>query len=101
MLEDNEHSITLTADNIEFPDHFYHTSIENGAIDVCNTENIRKYIHEAIDYFRINKNEYDYGCILTGNLYLHVQRYVDDKEYVVTISNNFYETEIPFETEDY
>ena len=41
MLVDNEKSITLTVDNIEFPVHFHHVSVETGAKERCNTEEIR------------------------------------------------------------
>lgn len=101
MLENDEHSITLTKDNIEFPLHFHHVCKKTGAKDICNQENIRKRIKDAIKYFRKNKSEYDYGCWFSGNLYLHVHRYSDDENYTVTVSNDFYEMEIPFEEEDY
>lgn len=100
-INDEELYITLTKDNIEFPNHFWHTSEDTGAVDVCNTDNVRKYIKEAIQYFRQNKDEYSWGGHITGNLYIHVRRYDGDEIYEVTISNDFYETDIPFEKEDY
>ena len=42
MLEENENTITLTANNVEFPTHFFHTSKENGAVDVSDDE-IKKF----------------------------------------------------------
>lgn len=101
MLEDNEDSITLTADNVEFPVHFYHTSEKTGAINCCNTEEIRKNILKAIDCFRRNKEECYWGGHITGNLYINVRRWSGDEMYEVTVSNDFYSTEIPFESEDY
>ena len=100
MIEDNENNIDLTFNNIKFPNHFWHTSKETGALDVCNTEEIRDRIERAIRYFRNNKNEYDWysSC---GNLYVNVHRYEGDEIYDITISNDFYTTEIPFEEEDY
>lgn len=101
LLEDNENNIELTKDNIEFPTHFHHVSTETGAAAICNNKNVKEYIHKAIDYFRKNKEEYNYGGWITGDFYINVHRYSDDKEYTVTVSNNFYEIEIPFEDEDY
>ena len=101
MLEDN--GITLTSENIEFPEHFYHVSKESGAVDVCNTEEIREYIKKAIRFFRMNKEEYSYS-VKVGNLYIKVSRYDDDGVngvYDVVVSNNYYETEIPFSEDDY
>lgn len=101
MLEDNENNITLTFDNIEFPIHFNHVCVENGAVDVCDNEHIKKYLHEAINYFRKNKDEYNWGGHITGNLYINVHRYAGDEMYEITISNNFYNMEIPFQNLDY
>lgn len=101
MLEENEKNITLTKDNIAFPMHFHHASKDTGAVDVCNDEMVKKYIKEAINYFRNNKEEYDYGGWISDNFYINIQKYSDDKEYVVTVSNDFYEANIPFEKEDY
>lgn len=100
MIEDNENNIDLTFNNIKFPNHFWHTSKETGAVDICNTEEVRDKIERAIRYFRNNKDEYEwfYSC---GNLYVHVHRYEDDEVYDVTVSNDFYSTEISFEKEDY
>lgn len=100
MLEDNEESITLTVDNIEFPIHFHHISKETGAVDRCNTEEIRKEIKRAVEYFRKNKEEYAWHT-WCGNLFVLVHKWSDDEEYQVTISNDFYEMEIPFESQDY
>jgi len=101
MLEDNENNIALTANNVEFPVHFWRFSTETGAVDCCNNEMIREYILKAIDYFRTNKEEYSYGGHITGNFYINVRRWSGDEMYEVTVSNDFYSTEIPFESEDY
>ena len=103
MLDDNEHNITLTVDNIEFPVHFHHTSTETCAVDCCDNETIKKYLYKAIDYFRKNKDEgsLDWGGHITGNLYINVHRYCGDENYEVTISNDFYSMYIPFEHQDY
>ena len=100
MIEDNENSITLTKENVEFPVHFWHISKETGAVDCCNNEEVKKVIHKAIDYFRNNKNEYHWFTA-TGNLYVSVDRYDGDESYEVVVSNNHYDTSIPFEDADY
>lgn len=101
FLEDGENDITLTKYNVEFPTHFHHTSKETGAVDVCNNEMVKEYVCKAIDYFRKNKDEDNYGGHITGNFYISVDRYSEDEEYCVTVSNDFYETYIQFEKEDY
>lgn len=104
MLEDNEKNIKLTVDNIEFPVHYHHTSVETGAKDCCNNEKIRSCLREAIDYFRRHKHDeeepYNWWT-QRGNLYINVHRYSEDEEYSVIISNDFYSMEISFEAEDY
>lgn len=101
MLDENEESIILTVDNIEFPVHFHHTSTETGAVDCCTNEMVKEYIRKAVDYFRENKDEYDWGSHITGNLYIHVYKYSGDEEYTIVVSNDFYETSVPFGEEDY
>ena len=101
MLVDNENNIELTVDNIEFPIHFHHVSENTCAVNCCNNGRVKEYLHKAIDYFRKNKDEYDWGGHITGNLYIQVHRYSGDKMYEVTISNDFYSMEIPFEEKDY
>ena len=100
-LDDGEHDLILNVDNVEFPTHFGYISVETGAVDVCNNEEIKNYIRKAIDYFRVNKEECDWGGHITGNLYIHVHRWSGDELYDVNVSNNFYSTSIPFEEEDY
>ena len=100
MLVDNEKSITLTVDNIEFPVHFHHVSVETGAKDVCNTEEIRERLRSAITYFRNNTDEY-FWYAESGNLFIMVHRCSDDDEYFVLVSKDFYSMDIPFQEEDY
>ncbi len=100
MLEGNENTITLTVDNVEFPTHFFHTSKENGAVDVCNNDKIRERIRSAIKYFRKNKDKFVYQTE-SGNLFLVVFRYEGDEDYEVILTDNFYSTYIDFEDEDY
>lgn len=101
LIEDNEHSIKLTKDNVYFPDHFFHTSSENGAVDVCKNEYIKKCINESIDYLRRNKDESSYHFLGTGNTMVFVFRFDGDEDYFVVVTNDYYDTYIPFEREDY
>ena len=100
MLDDDEEGIILTKDNVEYPTHFLQISKETGAKDVCNNEFIKECIQEAIDNFRKNKDEFVY-YIGKGNTMVYVFRYNGDEEYNVVVTNNYYETDIPFESEDY
>lgn len=100
MLDPHEKNIILTKDNIEFPTHFYYTSVENGAVDCCNNNEVRKYINQGIDYFRTHKDEFSWNCA-TGNLCVYINRYEGDGMYDVMITNNYYSMDIPFEKEDY
>ena len=98
MLEDEEYDIDLTKDNIEYPIHFYHTSKELGAIDICDNKHVKEAINDAIRYFRNNKNE-TYWLTASGNMHVIVFRF--DEEYDVVVTDNYYSTYIPFEQEDY
>ena len=99
-LDDGEHDIDLTVNNVEFPKHFHHTCVETGAVDCCNNEEVKKCIKKAIDYFRANKNEYDWFTEY-GNLYVDVKRWEGDEVYSVIVSTDYYETDIKFEEQDY
>lgn len=99
----DEEGIILTKNNVQFPTHFHHTSVETGAKDTCDNENIKKHIHEAIDYLRRHKDE-DWNWTwytAYGNLYIRVDRFNGDECYYVTVSNDYYTTDIPFELEDF
>ena len=100
MLEENEDTIILTADNVVFPTHFFHTSKEHGAVDVCDNETIKKEIRKGVDFLRRNREEWDWMTAY-GNLYIDITRHDNDENYVVFVSNDYYETYIPFEDIDY
>ena len=100
MLEDNEHNIRLTIDNIEFPTHFNHASTDTGAVECCDNEHVRKYIEQGINYLRKHKDRFDW-FVQTGNLYLHIYKYSGDEIYEIDVCKNYYSAEIPFETQDY
>ena len=100
LIEDSELTVNLTKDNIEFPVHFHHCSVETGAVDVCNNERVKEAINKAIDFFRKNKNESNW-MTATGNLYVVVFKYDGDECYEVVVTNDYYDTFIPFKNVDY
>lgn len=100
VLDDNENAIILTKDNVVFPNHFYHASEKNRAVNCCTNENIKESINKAINFFRKNKDE-SVWMTAFGNLHVTVFRYDGDEVYNVIVTNDYYSTEIPFEVEDY
>lgn len=100
VLDSHEDEITLTKDNIIFPTHFWHISSENGAIDYCDNENIKKEIHRGINFLRENK-ERESWMTEYGNLHIDINRFDGDGNYTVFVTNDYYQTDIPFESEDY
>lgn len=100
MIDDEEYNITLTKDNIEFPTHFHHCSVETGAVDNCNAEFVRECVKKAIKYFRENKDEFVYFTG-TGTTMVYVFRFTGDEEYEVVVTKDYYSTYIPFKSEDY
>lgn len=96
----DEDFIKLNMDNIEFPQHFHHTCIEEGTKDVCNTEHIRDVIKEGIEFLRANPDEWSW-FYETGNLHLSIWALDDEKDYSIIVTNNFYSTFIPYNDLDY
>ena len=99
-LDDGEHDIDLTMDNVKFPTHFHHASKENGAVDSLNNKEVKECIYRAIDYFRKHKNENNWFSAF-GNLYISVNRWEGDESYDIAVTGDYYNTTIPFEEEDY
>ena len=99
MVEEME-GITLTKDNIEFPLHFIRTNKELRNVSEVASDNIVKEIKKGIEYFRKNKDTHDW-YISYGDLFISVYKYDEDKDYFVLVTKDFYETNIPFEAEDY
>ena len=100
FIEDSDKEITLTRNNVEFPTHFWHTSVETGAVDCCNNKNVKDAIYKAIGYFRKNKDA-ERWFTATGNLNVCVHRFEGDESYNVVVTKDYYETDIPFEEADY
>lgn len=99
MLEGNEQDITLTADNVKFPEYFWHTSKEYGAKEV-DEHRIKKYIRQGIEYLRENKDDFSWYT-QTGDSHIAIYKFEGDESYEIIVAKDFYSTEIPFEKEDY
>jgi hypothetical protein len=99
MVEEME-GITLTKDNIEFPLHFIRTNKELRNVSEVASDSIIKEIKKGIEYFRKNKDAYDWYTSY-GDLFISMYKYDEDKDYFVLVTKDFYETNIPFEAEDY
>lgn len=99
-MVDELEGITLTIDNLQFPVHFNRTNKDMRQVVENSPEQIVKEIKRAITYFRENKGEH-YWYTSYGDLFVIVFRYEGDEEYSVMVTKDFYETEIPFQEEDY
>lgn len=99
-MVDNLEGITLTKDNIEFPVHFYRTNKNLRNVKEIEPSRITDDIKRSVEYFRRNKDEFAWFTT-TGDTFLTVFRFPDDKEYHVVVAKDYYETYIPFKKEDY
>lgn len=99
MVEELE-GITLTVDNLQFPIHFNRTNKDTRQVVENSPDEIVNEIKQGITYFREHKDEY-YWYTSYGDLFVIVFRYEGDEEYFVMVTKDFYETDIPFEQEDY
>lgn len=92
--------ITLTKDNLEFPTHFLRTNSSLRYVKEVKNEEIERQIRDAIEYLRKHKDN-DLKYVSYGDLFVIVFRYKGDENYFVLVTKDFYETDIPFEAEDY
>lgn len=94
----------VTIDNLNFPDNFWHFDSTDGDGVHVQDKEVTDYIKEAILRLRKNRFDDDYGDTFytgTGDTFVYVKRYPGDEEYMVVVAQNYYQTEIPFELEDY
>lgn len=94
-MADEVDGITLTANNIQFPDNFWYYK---DGVDI-SPEEINKYIKDGIKFFRENPEAFTY-VTGTGNSHIMVQNYSGDEDYYVVVSKDFYDAEIPYEDID-
>mgnify|MGYP004566301333 FL=1 len=99
-MVDELDGITLTKDNIDYPIHFNRTNKDLRNVVEVQKDKVIEEIQKGIDYFRTNKDE-SYWCTCYGDLFVIIFRYEGDEEYFVLVTRDFYETDIPFEKEDY
>lgn len=99
-MVDELEGITLTRDNINYPVHFNRTNKDLRNVIEVQKDEVIKEIQRGIDYFRTNKGE-SYWYSSHGDLFVIIFRYEGDEEYFVLVTRDFYETDIPFEKEDY
>ena len=99
-MVDEIEGITLTKDNLCFPEHFLRTNKDMRNVKETSNYQITDEIKKAITYFRLHKEEW---CWFTsyGDLFVIVWRMSGDKDYMILVTKDFYETNIPFEEEDY
>lgn len=99
MVEEMD-GIELTKDNVEFPIHFHRINRDLPDVKDITNEKISLHVKDGIEWFRRNKKE-PYWYTSSGNLFFIMFRYEDDEEYHIVVTKDFYETDIPFEGEDY
>lgn len=97
--EFEDDAINICASNVKYPTHFTVSSKDFRAIEISNEE-INKWIQQGIEYFRNNPEEY-YWYVGSGNTWVHIYRYDEDKEYYVIVSKDYEHGSIQFEKEDY
>lgn len=95
MIDDG---IQLTKDSLRFPTHYFHFG---DGVKLSNEET-DKYVRECIEALRNSKNKDFYATHSgTGDTHVFVFKYDGDEEYLVYVGKGGYETNVPFEDEDY
>lgn len=90
--------ITLTTENLSFPNHYF--SFKN-AVKLSDND-VDRFVKECIKALRSSKDKGFYAAQTgIGDTHIFVFRYDDDEEYAVYVGKNGYETNVPFEDEDY
>lgn len=92
--------ITLTKDNVRFPQHYIRTATSVRNTVELKNEEIDKKVRIGVEYLRQHKDEY-YWFIRIMDTFIIVFNLSDDNSYNVVVSKDFYETDIPFTKEDY
>lgn len=95
---DDEYEADITVDTLKFPDHFFYFGGKD-AVEISD-EDILKWIKNGVKYFRENPDSFSYS-IGSGDAMVHIENFSGDKEYHVTVAQGYYDTEIPYEKEDY
>lgn len=85
-IEEDEDSVTLTEDNLNFPQHYDNFKKENVSDDMIN-KLVKKSI-EQLKYEQVG----NYVTRETGNVFVEVFKYEDG--YDIIVAKNYYETHI-------
>ena len=100
-MVDELEGITLTKDNIKFPVHFKRTKVGLKHVIEVHSDEIIKEIKRGIEFLRTSTDNDGYWYTSYGDLFVIVFKDDGDQEYYVMVTKDFYETDIPFEKEDY
>ena len=91
----------ITVDNLVFPNDFYHTNKNTGAVEIKPDE-IKKDIRRMIKSLRETTDRDDwFRYTSSGDTTIAVLKFDGDEEYLVFVAKDAYTTNIPFEECDY
>lgn len=93
-----DEGIELNVDNLNFPQHYYKFNYKE--ISKTDTDSINKKVEKLLDALKKADKDFYNAIYSTGGIFINVTRYDDDEEFVVQVSNGYYETDIPFTEED-
>lgn len=91
--------IDLKVDNLNFPQHYYKFKSKE-ELGKRDKELINQKVKELLRALKTSHKDFYNAVYSTGGLFINVTRYDDDEEFVVQVSNGYYETDIPFTEED-
>lgn len=98
-VDEFDHTV-VTVDNIKFPVYFIRTNKDLREVVEVDDNKVTEYVKDGIKYLRENKDEFSY-FVTTGDVFVVVFRFEDDKNYLVLVTKDFYESYLDFEEEDY
>lgn len=82
--------MTLTKNNVRFPQHYYHFDSNSVLID---DDTINQWVKRCIEHLEQNPDE-NHIYTASGDSAVHVTRFDGDGEYVVQVCKNYYETNV-------
>lgn len=92
--------IDVTAKNIQFPEHFYHTNSNSAKTVEILPDRINQEIKLGIKFFRDNKDEWAWYASF-GDMFMAMYRLNGENEYYIAVTKDYYEGYVQFEEEDY
>ena len=100
VMVDELDGVILTVDNLQFPVQFNRINKDVRRVLEVSSEEIISEVKRGVTYLREHKDK-DYWYMSYGDLFVIVFRYEGDEEYSIMVTKDFYETDIPFEEDDY